>query len=399
MSNKAQILNIHSNYILHDIFSFLKYNDALKIMQYNKELQNKLNIKLNDYSIEHKFYISKEEVELNEYTLQKIDVDGPPVIFYLSLSLKIIFILAVMLNLKNYINNAFNIFLIIGIVYNFISLFYLMARKCWGTKGDLSCLECFYYIDSFMFFVLFIIAITKLINDIKNKSKDNFIFILIIDLIMLIMIFFIIILQIIHYYFFCKNENLAKFYEKGIVRKKKIIDKEYVKIEKFKGFKIDIYNCPESLTFKPLNYPTIQYILENHCFYTISSKQENIIKKINNLRKEKNIGKLKYNDIEKLIYYFKKIEHFFSIGNVFQFNNNKTYLFIYPIGEFEKELLKNNEKIIKIILKKNLNYIIILEKETNEYILISEENKNIINSLNNDIPQTNRSNSNILLVN
>ena len=41
---------------------------------------------------------------------------------------------------------------------------------------------------------------------------------------------------------------------------------------------------------------------------------------------------------------------------------------MYPFGEFEKELLKNNEIIIKIVMKKNLNYIIILEKETNEYI-------------------------------
>ena len=104
---------------------------------------------------------------------------------------------------------------------------------------------------------------------------------------MSILIFLIIILQIIHYYFFCKKENLDKFNENAIVRKKKIINKEYVKIEKFKGFKIDIYNCPNAFIFKPLNYSTIQYILENHILYTISSKQENIIKRIYNMRKEK----------------------------------------------------------------------------------------------------------------
>ena len=57
-----------------------------------------------------------------------------------------------------------------------------MIRIYWETKGDLACMKCFYCMDSFMFFILFIIAvITKLISDNKNKLKDNFKFVLIIE--------------------------------------------------------------------------------------------------------------------------------------------------------------------------------------------------------------------------
>ena len=50
MNNKTKIINVSSNYILHYIFSFLKYNEALKLIKYDKKLQNKLNLKLNIYN-------------------------------------------------------------------------------------------------------------------------------------------------------------------------------------------------------------------------------------------------------------------------------------------------------------------------------------------------------------
>jgi len=43
--NKEKIVKINSKYLLNNIFSFVKYEKALKIMKYNKALQNKLNIK------------------------------------------------------------------------------------------------------------------------------------------------------------------------------------------------------------------------------------------------------------------------------------------------------------------------------------------------------------------
>jgi len=53
--NNEKIAKINSKHLLNNIFSFVKYEQALKIMKYNKALQNKLNITLNDYTIDCKF--------------------------------------------------------------------------------------------------------------------------------------------------------------------------------------------------------------------------------------------------------------------------------------------------------------------------------------------------------
>ena len=50
--NNEKIAKINSKYILNNLFSFIKYEQALKIMKYNKALQKKLNITLNDYTID-----------------------------------------------------------------------------------------------------------------------------------------------------------------------------------------------------------------------------------------------------------------------------------------------------------------------------------------------------------
>ena len=398
MPKNAKIINVSSNYILHYIFSYLKYNEALKLIKYDKKLQNKLNLKLNDYSIDYKIDVVEEFREID--VLNKINVDGPPIIFYLSLTLKIIFILIVIYNLSNFRYNACNVFLIIGLVYIFCSLFYLMTKKFFGVKGDLGCLKCFYITDNIIYFILLIITLVKLLNDKKNKLDIYYSFFIKINTCMLISACLIFFMQCLHNYFFFKEENLLKFDEKAIGHRREKVKKEHVFINKFRGFKIDTFEYNNASNFKPLRYSTIQSLLKNNLYYTISPKQANLINIINNFRKKNNINQLKSNSAVKLIYYFDKIEHFFSLGNLFQFNNYKTYLFVYPIGEFEYKLRNNDDVIIKILKIKSLNYIIILEKENNEYILIFEEKQYIIKSMNNDIQLSSRSNtSNVLLIN
>jgi hypothetical protein len=174
-------------------------------------------------------------------------------------------------------------------------------------------------------------------------------------------------MQCLHNYFFFKEENLLKFDEKAIGHRREKVKKEHVFINKFRGFKIDTFEYNNASNFKPLRYSTIQSLLKNNLYYTISPKQANLINIINNFRKKNNINQLKSNSAVKLIYYFDKIEHFFSLGNLFQFNNYKTYLFVYPIGEFEYKLRNNDDVIIKILKIKSLNYIIILEKENHKF--------------------------------
>ena len=56
---KKEFENLKSDFIFKKIISFMKRNKSLNIMKYNKKLQKRLNISINDY-IEY----SKIEIEL-----------------------------------------------------------------------------------------------------------------------------------------------------------------------------------------------------------------------------------------------------------------------------------------------------------------------------------------------
>ena len=55
--------NIKSKYILKQIFDNLKINESLEIIKYNKKIQNRLNIKINDYIYCSETY-TKIEIEI-----------------------------------------------------------------------------------------------------------------------------------------------------------------------------------------------------------------------------------------------------------------------------------------------------------------------------------------------
>ena len=59
-SNNNILENIKSNYILNEIFDNLKKNIKLNIIKYNKNIQNRLIIKLDDYVEEY----YKTEIEI-----------------------------------------------------------------------------------------------------------------------------------------------------------------------------------------------------------------------------------------------------------------------------------------------------------------------------------------------
>jgi len=55
---------VRSNFIYKRIFEYMKKNKTLEIIKYNKRLQNKLNLSINDYKDYCQLY-SSIEIELN----------------------------------------------------------------------------------------------------------------------------------------------------------------------------------------------------------------------------------------------------------------------------------------------------------------------------------------------
>ena len=58
--SKIYLENIKSNYIFKRIIEYMKKNKSLEIMKYNKKLQKRLNLNINDY----KEYYQSIEIEL-----------------------------------------------------------------------------------------------------------------------------------------------------------------------------------------------------------------------------------------------------------------------------------------------------------------------------------------------
>ena len=70
--NKNYLISIKSNYILKNIFSFIKENLKLNILEYNKKLQNKLDISIRTYQkISGKYIVGGKNGIVKEYILNK----------------------------------------------------------------------------------------------------------------------------------------------------------------------------------------------------------------------------------------------------------------------------------------------------------------------------------------
>ena len=78
LKSKVYFENLKSNYFLQKIFEHIKRNKSLKIIKYNKKIQNRLNISIKDYKEYSEIY-SSIEIEIipikNEY-VKFINIKG-----------------------------------------------------------------------------------------------------------------------------------------------------------------------------------------------------------------------------------------------------------------------------------------------------------------------------------
>ena len=385
MPKNVDILNINSNYIIRDIFSFLGYNKVLKLIKYNKNLQKIMNININDYSFD--FTFDSEEETYKAYQINRI---SKHFLMFNRIGMVIKFILLLIFCFQTYYKRTvlFMVLLIFEIIFIFVTLLYLGIREFLDTKGD-SCLICYIFLDIFNYIIEFIVIIVLLFfYDISN-NRDR-ILLIVLDIISIVLCLVLAIIDIVVVRIYNKHRNDPNIIETEVVLKKK-----YAVIKKFKDFKINELKTKISEDFTFFTFNEINSF-SNNLIYSLEYEQKQLIESINNLRQNHQIEKLKYDIDEKLNDFFSIIKNksFFSTGNFFKLDY-KTFLFIYPIGEFKIKFDKNDPLIRNIVLKDNLNKIIILQKENNkgqeendilklnnenneddkEYILIYEENE------------------------
>ena len=65
MKTEEKITKISSKYILKEIFSYIDYNRALKLVKYNNNLKEKIDVGNEDYSLTIKYSIGKVKESLS----------------------------------------------------------------------------------------------------------------------------------------------------------------------------------------------------------------------------------------------------------------------------------------------------------------------------------------------
>ena len=132
--NTNKILNISSNYNIRLLFSYLEYDSFVKIIKYNKLIQDKLNIKI-DYN--HYYDIKKSKCHIQKSKDQLIDLFNNSSFFDILL-FETIFTCNSFFSI---FNELFTFNKLIGII--FIIIFYFC----------IFCIFCFYNENNFKIFI------------------------------------------------------------------------------------------------------------------------------------------------------------------------------------------------------------------------------------------------------
>ena len=389
IKNKKILNNISSNYCLRGLFSYLKYNDLLKFIKTNKELQKKLGINVDNFKSETNFdyFRRKSTIIKNEAGVEYEDENSKSFFMATTICLTcpcaIFFLIIAILfaskslfnenNLKeNYDENAYDTIKIInGFLFLYIIIFI----------GTLFLLNCYIYRNMskdtnmkiyFKFGLLILIEIINIIYEclviwklaLSYKiKKGGTTWFMVLDYLFIVFNFLYIGFMAFIFYL---------YYD--ALRKRVFEDTNYA-LEKYKNVKINFFLLPKN--FYTLDRKRkMEIITNNEGNYQLYYSQEEIdlIFLINRLREKNNLPIFRLN-------VDKKIPEFIinptselivnTYNNFVKLNENK-YLFRYQIGEFENKLRNKEEVITNILLKEDLNSIIVIRQGIIQYIEIYE---------------------------
>lgn len=384
--NEEKLSKISNNYNLKAIFSFLDYQYILKLIEKNKSLQKRLGIKLEDYKnlSNYPIYDFQKKKHTIEYRIPDNQYRD---VFYKVLCLNCVhftyvLIYGILLVCKvsfngtngakdNYeslakfiytINSCLFILPLANIASTFLLLFFLIKEDDitynYGLKRLIKIILIILYNIICISFEGLVIC--KLILSYKIKSEEEIWFI-VLDYIFLILHLYYIYVLIYLSYIFLKyyiihyrtdtSYHILSLNDIGIVEYN--VSKDFAKMSK-----------RDRKEFLLNNYKNISY--------NISSGQKNLIKIINEYRKNNSLQELlidKLNKIPSFIMNEPSEIKMNSDQHIFKLSY-KEYLFKYIVGEFEKNFKNGDMNILKILSDEKLNYIKIITRNNFEYIFL-----------------------------
>ena len=368
LNNNNLLLNINSNFNLKLLFSYLKYDKILKLIKYNKSLQNKIEIEENNYKEYSNIEINSEAIK-NKIGSGKIKINTLFLIFSLgncnindgvcsplgfSFLFFFLYFLFPIIAITFYTSYVFSVQRKLNIVWVTLinkSLFLLILSRFMylfiiliNSRND--AINVYLILSFFFIHILYeVLIFIKYINLYIIKKDD------LMDLIFLLFNFAIIVK-----YFVLIFSNWPKTFYYLVRYKKLSVEPHCIKIENYrKNKKKYISNRVKELKYKYLDQDLKVF------------NKINIFRKKNNLTELKlknNIPDFIINEISEVILF--KEQHLFKLPN------NK-YLLKYEFGQFNYYFQNNNKNLIDILLKEGLNMINIVTQRNMQYILLYED--------------------------
>jgi len=389
LSNK-NIFDISSEYTLKTIFSYIKYNKVLKIINHSKSLQNKLEINPQSYQTFSNYQYIKRKIT-RTYDPRENECVEMGKIFFTSLITFIFFVYVFIytillvslesfdnsntkinydkkaLNIINRINSYLFLF-ILFIIGSFFLLLCFILKNCYSDSPKMKRIKfLMLLIIDLIYFTYEFLIIWKLQLSYKIKKNENdttwfmtcdYIFIILNSLFILYMIF-------ITYFYYSDAGKKIEIFVKYI-------------LTGYKDIEINGFLLPDDFN-KMSNESKKKFIDDNkyNFQFLLNHSQLDLISLINDFRERNNLEKFTIDWDKKLPSFILNDSSeimLFAYKHIFKLPN-QNYLFKYKIGEFEKKFKNNEQEILNILLKSNLNRIIIINQNMTEYVLVYESYK------------------------
>ena len=366
MKTEEKITKISSKYILKEIFSYIDYNRALKLVKYNNNLKEKIDVGNEDYSLTIKYSIGKVKESLPLAPNKKQNFVRRLLFLIILVILIFIYIDSIKVienseekkGKESEKENIYAFFLLLSAFIFWFSFFIILCSNCGFNKFWFKIMLALNILN----IIAMIVPILKLNFDVNASYQINKI-VFICDKALIILFPILIIIYSLYIY---------KYYE--IIRGYHFVNK--IIITEFRKFKInEIFFDTD---FNSKNIEEQRKIIKDCCFnYSLSQQQKELINLINNFREKNNCDLLKYNEDENINDYFKEVKpkRLYNYETIISLDTNKS-LFTFPINEFKNHFLKNDKDILNILKNGLLNQILILEKGNKEYILVYHSKQN-----------------------